>query len=273
MPRSICLNGKFLPADMPVLMADNKSYRYGDGLFETMRVRNGQIPVEELHFNRLFEGLVLLGFQMPAHLDITVLKDQIVRLCHKNQCAKLARVRLSFFRGNGGINDADGNAQYLVECWPLEPSVNSLNENGLVIDIHPEARKSCDKFSNLKSASHLPYIMAASYARSRKLNDCLLLNVYERIADSTIANVFITRGEQIITPPLREGCVNGVMRKYLLSQFTIEERTLTLDDLLAADEVFLTNAIKGIRWVGQFRERKYSHTKASAMQAMLHSTL
>jgi branched-chain amino acid aminotransferase len=269
----ICLNGKFLPAHIPVLMADNKSYRYGDGFFETMLVKNGTIVLGELHFNRLFDSIARLEFQKSSLLTPDELEEQIINACHKNQCASLARVRLSFFRGNGGINDKDDEAQYLIECWPLETSVHSLNENGLIIDIYPDARKSCDLFSNIKSSSHLPYSMGAQFARSHQLNDCLLLNVHGRVADSTIANVFITRDDEIITPSLDEGCINGVMRRYLISQAAIKEHILTMEDILTADEVFLTNAIQGIRWVRQFRDRTYSNQKAAALHAMLHSSI
>jgi branched-chain amino acid aminotransferase len=185
----------------------------------------------------------------------------------------VARVRLSMFRGNGGVNEDPGDLQYLIECWSVSESVNQLNENGLVIDIYTEARKSCDKFSHLKSANYLPYIMAAMYAKENKLNDCLVLNTYERIADSTIANVFVIKDKEIFTPPLSEGCVNGVMRRYLIEQYEIKEAALTVDTILSADELFLTNAMYGIRWVKQFRNRTYDNITVSVMHRELQTTL
>jgi branched-chain amino acid aminotransferase len=142
--------------------------------------------------------------------------------------------------------------------------VNKLNENGLVIDIYPDARKSCDAFSNLKSANFLPYTMAAQYAKENKLNDCLVLNSHGNIADFSIANVFIIQDRIIITPALKEGCVNGIMRRFLLGKMQngkdgIVEASVSVTDLEKADEVFLTNAINGIRWVRQFRDKIYSN--------------
>ena len=112
----------------------------------------------------------------------------------------------------------------------------------------------------------LPYAMAAQYARENKLNDSLILNTGNRIADSTIANVFIVKGGIIITPALKEGCVNGVMRRHLIEKFRMsglgfQERELVVNDLKMADEVFLTNAINGIRWVRQFRDKIYTNEK------------
>lgn len=263
---SICFNGKIIPADEPVLLASNRGYRYGDGLFETMKVAEGKILLSDHHFERLFAGLALLQFEIPRLFLRQKTEDEIVSLCKKNNCEDLARVRLSVFRGNGGLYDEDKGLQYLIECWPLTESVSKLNENGLVIDVFPGAEKSCDKFSNLKSANFLPYSMAALYAKEKKLNDCLVLNTTGGIADSTIANLFIIKNAIVITPGLEEGCVNGVMRQYLLQKMqaadcAVQEATLSVNDILVADEVFLTNAIHGIRWVRQFRDMSYGNVK------------
>lgn len=263
---SICFNGKIIPADEPVLLASNRGYRYGDGLFETMKVAEGKILLSDHHFERLFAGLALLQFEIPRLFLRQKTEDEILSLCKKNNCEGLARVRLSVFRGNGGLYDEDKGLQYLIECWPLTESVSKLNENGLVIDVFPGAEKSCDKFSNLKSANFLPYSMAALYAKEKKLNDCLVLNTTGGIADSTIANLFIIKNAIVITPGLEEGCVNGVMRQYLLQKMqaadcAVQEATLSVNDILVADEVFLTNAIHGIRWVRQFRDMSYSNVK------------
>jgi branched-chain amino acid aminotransferase len=262
---SISINGKILPAGEPVLLATNRGYRYGDGLFETMKVVNGNIVLEQFHFERLFSGLSLLKFEIPKLFTAEKLQQEIVHLCRKSECEKLARVRLSIFRGNGGLYDEDKALQYIIECWPLNESVNKLNENGLVIDIYPDARKGCDKFSNLKSANFLPYSMAALFAKENKLNDCLVLNTARGIADSTIANVFIIKNGIVITPGLKEGCVNGVMRRYLIEKlramsYGLREETVTVSNLEKADEVFLTNAINGIRWVRQFKNKIYSNS-------------
>ena len=263
---SIYFNGTIVPGNEPHLLVANRGYRYGDGLFETIKVVKGIILSEYYHFERLFSGLSLLKFTVPRLFTKEKLAEEILYLCKKNECENLARVRLSVFRGNGGLYDEDRTPGYVIECWPLNVSVNKLNENGLVIDIFPDAQKSCDKFSNLKSANFLPYAMAAQYARENKLNDSLILNTGNRIADSTIANVFIVKGGIIITPALKEGCVNGVMRRHLIEKFRMsglgfQERELVVNDLEMADEVFLTNAINGIRWVRQFRDKIYTNEK------------
>ena len=260
----ICLNGKILRAEDPVLLASNRGYRYGDALFETMKVANQNILLETYHFERLFAGLRLLQFEVPKLLTREKLHSEVILLAEKNHCGNLARIRLSVFRGNGGVYDEERTPQYLIECWPLNESLNRLNENGRVIDVFPAARKSCDSFSHLKSANYLPYTMAAIYAKANKLNDCLVLNTDGNIADATIANVFLIKEGVVITPGPDQGCVNGVMRRHLLEKmkdagYSIQENPVSVSTLEEADEVFLTNAISGIRWVKQFREKVYSN--------------
>lgn len=265
-----------LPATEPLLLAANRGYRYGDGLFETIKVVKGKPRLASYHFDRLFAGLGILKFDVPKLFTQDKLQGEILDLTKKNKCEELARVRLSVSRGNGGLYDDDRSLQYIIECWPLNESVNQLNENGLVVDIFPDARKSCDGFSNLKSANFLPYTMAAVYAREHRLNDCFVLNSHERICDSTIANVFWIKDETVFTNPLGEGCVNGVMRRHLLEHPSItpvQEKLCEAADLETADEIFLTNAINGIRWVRQFRNKTYDNSQIAEIYKRVFKTI
>ncbi len=186
-------------------------------------------------------------------------------LCKKNGHSRLARVRLVVFRGSGGLYDAaDHFPNYIIESWPLPAGSGHMNSNGLFIDIFPDGRKSCDPYSNIKTNNFLLYALAALHAKGNGLNDCLVLNSHDRVADSTIANLFYSRAGKIYTPPLSEGCVAGVMRRHLLERlpgagFSVEERETSPEDLEGAEEVWLTNAIRGLNWVQGFRLAKYGH--------------
>ncbi len=265
---SICYNGRLLPADQPVFQADNRSYRYGDGLFETMRVFDGRILLANLHFDRFFKGLEILGIIPPKLLDRETLAGQVIGLAKKNKAESSGRVRLSGFRGNGGILEGRDDLHWLVECWPLEQSVDEFNQNGLVLGIYPFARKSCDPFANLKSASFQPYSLAARYAKKQQWNDALVLNSAGKIADSTIANIFIVNNGIFSTPALHQGCVDGVMRRFLVrwlkdNGYEVNETVIDEDALADADEVILTNAIRGIRWVGSYGDEGYGQIISS----------
>ena len=139
-----------------------------------------------------------------------------------------------------------------------------LNDRGLEIDIFEDAVKSCDAFSNIKSNNYLVSVMAQLFANENNLDECLILNSFGRICESSIANVFIVKNTLIYTPPLTEGCVAGVVRRWLIEnlpfpEFQIIPKKLNPEDLREADEIFLTNSIKPIRWVKTFREKKYTN--------------
>lgn len=266
-------NGNIYEEGQPVLMASDHSYRYGDGLFETMKTVKGNILFEEYHFERLLAGLKVLKFSIPALFTNQKISEEIKALCKKNNCEELSRVRLSVSRGNGGLYDCDNKFSYLIECWPLERNSDDMNSNGLIIDIFPDARKTIDAFSNLKSANYLPYIMAAVWAKENKLNDALILNLHNRICDATIANVFWIKDNKVYTPSLSEGCVAGIMRDRILNfNMDIRESILTEDILFDADEIFLTNVITGIRWVKECRNKIYSNKVTAEVFAELNRT-
>jgi len=257
-------NGRLLDEQEPVIKSADRSYRYGDGVFETIRVWKSKILFAELHVERLMVSLQTLKINLPKLVTPERLKNEIMELCGRNKCEDDARVRLSISRGAGGLYDSDDSFQYLIECSTLPGTAGRLNENGLVIDVFPHARKSIDIFSNLKSSNYLPYVMAALYAKEKKLNDCLLLNIHDRICDATIANIFWVKNNTVFTPLLSEGCVAGVMRRYLIEKLastgqSLREEELGISNLENADEVFLTNAVYGIRWVKQFRENVYDN--------------
>lgn len=274
----VCLNGAHTRSGSALLQVDNKSFRYGDGLFETMKIKEGRILLASYHFDRLYKGFQLLGYTIPAHLDAAKLEKQVLELCRKNNCEKLARVRLSFYRGHGGLYDDSGTAGYTIESWELPAANEMLNENGLVIDLYSDAQKSCDALSGLKTANALVYSMAARYARDNRLNDCLVLNSRGHIADSTIANIFWIKEQVLYTNPAGEGAVEGVMRRWLLEArageigqlgLTIKQAPCTVDLLMEAEEIFLTNAIRGIRWVKQFRETVFTNETSKKIHRLI----
>jgi len=273
----LCYNGKFIAASEPILTADNRSFRYGDGCFETMRVYQGKVLLSDLHIERLMASLNLLHFDIPQHFTRAYFTRLITELCNRNGHDRLARVRLTVFRSDGGLYDPVNNLpNFIIQSWELKRQILELNETGLVLDIFPDVRKSSDKYSFIKSNNCLPYVMAAMYARQHRINEAVLLNPCGRVADTTIANLFIVQGREIVTPPLSEGGVCGVMRKHLLrmeSPFLFVEKPVTVADLENADEIFLTNAVTGIRWVSSFRDSSYGNATAVILHELIHEGL
>ena len=278
MPQFYNYNGNYFEEGEKFISPGSRAFRYGDGLFETMVMIDGKIRLALLHFERLFAGMKRMKFEMPQLFTPACLQEEIISLCKKNKL-KDARIRLAVFRGEGGLYDAENmKPNFVIQAWPLPENIFSLNENGLVIDVYPDAGKQTDIFANIKSSGYLPYVMAALYAKENKLNDCLVLNTVGRIADSTIANLFFIKDDVLFTPPLSEGCVAGVMRKFLLANVDvigveIVEQPVSAEQLLNAAEVFLTNATYGIRWVKQFREKEYLNTQTQMLYKKLMNLL
>ena len=269
-------NGKFLKNGTGIAGPGNRGLRYGDGLFETMSVLGSQILYKDLHFKRLFSGLKVLQFIQPQHFNSLYFENQILALCKKNKIPEPARVRLMIFRGEGGLYDPENHLpNYAIEAWHNSVP-DELNRNGLVVDIYHDVKKSCDILSNLKTNNFLPYVLAANFAKKHQLNDALILNTHNRICDSTIANVFAITGNEIITPALSEGCVAGVMREWLIQTlpsygYIVSETVITVEKLKEAEGVFLTNVIKGIRWVKSFNGVDYSADEISKLFNLVNS--
>jgi len=267
-------NDRFYKSETSLVGASNRGLRYGDGLFETLRYCDGKVQLADWHMERLFDGLKLLWFDLPAYFTPGYLAGQIMKLAKKNQHTS-ARVRITVFRGNGGPYDPQDHFPHcIIQTWSLPGNGFELNENGLVAGIYRNAKKSMDSFSNLKTNNYLPYLMAALQAKKERWDDAFVLNTAERICDATIANIFVVKNGTICTCPLQEGCIAGIMRRFLLERlpvnnFSIQEKTISEEDLLVADEVFLTNAIKGIRWVGQCGAARYSNQITKAVFSKL----
>ncbi|MCW3120735.1 MAG: hypothetical protein JWQ38_227 [Flavipsychrobacter sp.] len=248
----ININGKITAADEALIRVDNGAFRYGYGLFETMLVQDGVIHLAKYHWERLFAGMKQLYFEPPVLFTAEWLQEEVMRTVRKNKAEQLCRVRLQIYAGGGGLySNESRHPNFVIECFALEADNMVLNENGLIMNLFYAGRKSNDDLANLKSCNALIYALAARAAKEQKCNDVFILNAKHKVVESTIANVFWVKGDNIYTPPLTEGCVAGVMRRHIVSTlgFGLIETPLSIDDLLVADEVFLTNAIKKIRWV------------------------
>jgi branched-chain amino acid aminotransferase len=258
-------NGRFFEEGTPIIGADSRALRYGDGIFETIKYKNKECILLNDHLERLWTGLNLMQFDKPKLFTKQYLRDEIAELVKKNRDMD-ARIRLTLFRANGGLYDAAHHQpQFIIQSMPLNTATDTLNSNGLQLCIYRDALKSCDAFSNIKHNNYLPYLMGALFAKTNRCNDALILNNHLRICDSTIANIFIIKNEIIYTPTLAEGSVAGIMRKFLLTEiptigFEIKETVLTEEILMEADEVFLSNSIYNIRWVADIAQKKYNNT-------------
>jgi branched-chain amino acid aminotransferase len=271
-------NGKVLQEDVALIAASSRGLRFGDGLFETIKCKNGHLEFIDEHLARIWKGMQTLQFNIPKHFSPDGLEEAILALLKKNEHLPMARVRLTVFRGEGGLYDEmDHKPNYLVQSWPIAPETGNWNSNGLVLGIYHDIKKSYDILSNLKHNNFLPYALAALYAKKEKWNDALLLNTEGRLCDTTMANIFIIKNEVIYTPALQEACIAGIMRRHIITSLTaagypVVEGKLGIADLEQADDVFLSNSIYNMRWVGRFGDKQYGCNMAQKIYATIFST-
>jgi branched-chain amino acid aminotransferase len=270
-------NGKYIDDSNPIIQANNRGFRFGDGVFETMKFKKGKIIFLDEHLSRLWQGLKRFQFDLPKLFTPDYLESQILALIQKNKHSA-ARIRLTIFRGNGGLYDPENlHPNFIIETWNLPETNGDLNENGLQCILFIDALKSIDAYSNLKHNNYLPYLMGALQAKKLKCNDAIIFNSNLNICDSTIANVFLIKDNIIYTPALSEGCIAGVMREFVINElrknnFNVVEKTITETDLTNGDEVFLTNSIYNMRWVSAIDNFNYQNKMTREIYYLLKQT-
>jgi branched-chain amino acid aminotransferase len=259
----INFNGSIVPADQLIFKANNRGFRYGDGLFESMRYMKGKLKGPEMHIDRIQKGMKLLRFDNCSLIDTWFLREKVEELIRRNRTGADARVRLTVFRDSEGLYSPVSNKfGYVIEIQKLDESQYVLNKKGLIIDVYDEIPKPVNALSNLKTCNALIYVLAGIYKNQNALDEVLILNHHGFLCESMSSNVFVVYDRKLYTPALNEGCIAGVMRQIVMrlakeNNIELVEAQINPDILNEADEVFLTNAGKGIHWVMGYNNKRY----------------
>ncbi len=260
----VCLNGKMMAADAPIFTAQNRAFRYGDALFETIRCSQLVPLFFEDHYRRLVRGMTLLKMQISSLPPREKMEELIAQVISKNRIYGDCRIRLSVFRSNGGLyTPASNKAEYLLEASALATQGYSLNTKGLLTGLFTTERKSYSSLNAFKSANSLLFVLAGLEKQAHNWQDILICNDKGYIIEGLSSNLFWVKDEKVYTPLRASGCVEGVMRKQILrllraNGYRLEEVPgATREELFEADELFLTNAIQGIQWIVGFEDKRY----------------
>ncbi len=261
-PLFINFNGELIPANTKLLTTANRSFCYGDGLFESMRLMKGQLKFAELHADRLQKGMKALKIDGYSQMDAWFLKDKAEQLATRNK-TKHGRLRLTVYRDSEGLYAPTQNRMgYCLELQPMDEPRYFLNDKGLIMDIFTDLTKPTNFLSNLKSTSSVIYVLAGIFKNQNRLDDAFLLNQNGFLCEASSSNIFIWYKSHLYTPALSEGCVEGVMRQIVIelakqSNIPFTEAQINPEILYEADEVFLTNATRGIQWVMGYGVKRY----------------
>jgi len=255
------LNGRLIEADEILLPVDkNGSFWYGDGFFESMKSIDGKLLFEELHWERIMTCCNILQMKNPfsefqdfkQHADVLVGDDMSPK-----------RVKLTLWRHTwNSYQPEDTTVEYLLNTYPYPDREYKLNTSGLRLVTYRENLKPVSVLGNLKSTSSQLMVMASIYIASKGVEDAIILNTSGNVIETSRSNIWIRKGGQIITPPLSEGCLNGIMRRVIMDSqpdggYTIAERPISHADLMSADEVFTSSAVRGVQWVSRIDQSSY----------------
>lgn len=270
-------NGDILENSGPVMRSGNRGYLYGDGLFESIRVINGRPINLENHISRLLEGAKFLKMRVPSFYSTEFFEKYILELLQKSDIRYGAKCRLSLDRISGGTYAPQSNeVEYFIEVYSLERNFYDLNQKGLEIDLYTEIKKPKNFLSRYKIKNGLIYVLASIAAKEKGVDDFLLHNENGGIIESTSSNLFVVSNGVLYTPGLEEGCLAGTMRMQIINLaldngIKVYECNLMPQNLLVADEIFLTNAIKGVTWVSGYRTKRYVNTMSKRFIDLLNS--
>lgn len=274
----INFNGFLYEEDEKVFTVKNRAWRYGDGLFETIRIIDGKPIFLEDHFFRLKKGMEILKMQSTS-ISFNELKKQIEKLLEKNGIKKGGRVRLSVYRSGDGLYTPENEGKsYVIEAFSIKDNLYALNTKGLNVDVYNEIRRTRNILSQIKTTNNIPHVLTAIYKKENKLDDCIVLNDQGRIVEGISSNIFLYKNNNLYTPSLDEGCMSGVMRKQIIRiakelNINVFEGIINGSMLLQADEMFMTNAITGIQWVVSYKQKRYFNTATKRILECLNKSV
>ncbi|MDP6922769.1 MAG: aminotransferase class IV [Lutibacter sp.] len=256
----INFNGVLTEKAACILTVQNRAFRYGDALFETLKVKGTAVCYLEKHYFRLMASMRMLRMEIPMFLTVEYFEEEILKTVAEN-VLKDARVRLTVFRNDGGLYKPENKGiSYVVEVFPLNEERKHDYQMALYKDFYIHA----GLLSTLKTTNRITNVLASIYADENGYDNCVLLNEHKRVVEAINGNIFIVKDKGIFTPPLSEGCVKGVMRAVLISacekrtDYRIQEAALSPFDIQKADEIFITNAVIGIQPVTHYRKRFFN---------------
>lgn len=268
-----------LEASKCALSTENRAFRYGDGVFETIRIANGKPLFFQDHYARLIRGLKNMEMAIDTSFSQENLHSQINELNAKNGIEEGGRCRVTCFRNPGGYYRPENlHFSYIIETIPIETNQYVLNTEGLKLGIYNNVPVAVNKLSADKTLNRQIQILAGIYASGNKFDDCLLLNHKGWIAEAISSNVFLLIEGVLYTPDLASGCVSGVMRKQIMSlarqlNIGVVETSITIETIDKCSELFLTNVIRGITWVGAYDKNRFFHSVSEKLLTALNTKI
>ena len=259
----INFNGTLLSQDANIL-TQNRAFLYGDGVFETVKIINNKILFLEDHYFRLMSSMRVVRMEIPMNFTMEYLEEQILSVVNANSLSASSRARITVYRNDGGYYlPLNNTVSFLIHAVALENVLYSIEKKQYEVDLYKDFYITKQLLSSIKSTNKIINITGSIFADENGLDNCLLLNDSKNVVEALQGNIFMLLGNKLITPPVSEGCLNGVMRKQILNlakkieNIEVVEEVISPFDLQKADELFITNVIKGIQPITQYRKKSF----------------
>src|SRR5690606_10362773 len=241
----INFNGKILDDDSLFLNQTNRGLKYGDSIFETLRAVNSSIFFLEDHYFRLMASMRILRMEIPHNFTMEFIQNEILQLIKANSLEnKSARVWVTVFREAGGLYlPLTNDIAYIIEVKPLESPFYLINDEPYEVELYKDHYVHSGLLSTLKTGNRIINVTGSIFAKENNYDNCLLLNEAKHVVEALNANIFLVNEEKLVTPPLSDGCINGIVRRKLIEvinktqNYTIEERSVSPFELQKADEI------------------------------------
>ncbi|MFB9108161.1 aminotransferase class IV [Flavobacterium gyeonganense] len=261
-------------------LTQNRAFLYGDGVFETLKIVNSRVLFLEDHYFRLMASMRVVRMEIPMDFTMEYFEEQVLNLVNEMGIAASARARITVFRNDGGLYLPKTNlVSYLIHATPLESITYSLNKASYEVDLYKDFYLTKQLLSSIKTTNKLINVTASIFAHENALDNCILLNDAKNVVEVLQGNLFMLTGKKLITPPVSEGCLNGVMRKQILALakkiegIEVLEEIISPFDLQKADELFLTNVIVGIQSITKYRKKEFANDFAHVLVQKLNESI
>lgn len=262
------------------ILTQNRAFLYGDAVFETVKIVNSKILFLEDHYFRLMASMRVVRMEIPMNFTMEYFEEQILSVVNANGVSDSARARITVYRNDGGYYLPKNNSvSFLVHTLVLDNAKYLFSSASYEVDLYKDFYITKQLLSSIKTTNKMINITASIFADENGLDNCLLLNDSKNVVEAIQGNVFMLLGNKLVTPPVSEGCLNGIMRKQILQlakkieNIEVVEAIISPFDLQKADELFITNVIKGIQPVTKYRKKEYTVKLAEKLVENLNTLI
>ncbi len=254
-------NSELLSGETPIIDYNNRGLKYGDGVFETLKIVNSKIIFLEDHYFRLMASMRILRMEIPVNFTLDFIESEILKTVKASNFSDTARIRISVFRKSGGLYSPTTNEiDYIIEVGKLNQEVKSFYELELFKDFYINS----SFLSTIKTTNKILNVVASIFAKENNYDNCLLINEKKNLVEVTNGNIFLVFGNKLVTPPITDGCIKGIIRKKIIElvskspNYSLEERSISPFEIQKANELFITNSIVDIQPVYKYRKKEFT---------------